>query len=349
MAGNKSQLGRLLFIDREIREGMRSGRLANCTSLAGKYEVSAKTILRDIDFMKNSMGAPLEYDSSQRGYLYSEENYALPALHVREGELFALLVAQKSLEQYRGTPIHASLAGVFRRIEQSLPARVTLDAAWLDTRISLLPEQQTRINHEVWATLLEALRRNRALRIHHRRPGAEVCSERDVDPYHITHHQGEWYLIAFCHSRGQIRTFAISRIVSAQAGDRTFSLPDSFAYEEMRRHSFGIFRGDRPCTVRLRFVGELAPYVREREWHPAQKIREHRDGSLTLSLSATELTEVKRWVLSWGPGVRVVAPKRLAAQVAADLAAALRAYEQRQPDGEQKADDHFPAAKRHVF
>ena len=341
MAGNKSQLGRLLFIDREIRAGMGSGRLANCSSLARQYEVSAKTILRDIDFMKSRMDAPIAYDSRRRGYLYSEENYALPALRVREGELFALLVAQKGLEQYRGTPVYESLASVFKRIEQSLPEQVSLDAAWLGARISILPEQHTRIDHQVWETTLKALRQGRTVRISHCRPGAEACSEREVDPYHIVGHQGEWYLIGFCRSRGEVRTFAISRIASALPTGRAFRMPDSFAFDEFRRSSFGIIRGDRPCTVTLRFAAGLAPYVREREWHPAQKVREHRDGGLTLSLPATDLIEVKCWALSWGPGVRVMAPRRLATQVADDLAAALRVYGVAGTSGENPAKTPF--------
>jgi len=326
MAGNKSQLARLLFIDQQIREGMGSGRLANCSSLASQYEVSVKTILRDIDFMKSRMDAPIAYDSRRRGYLYSEEHYALPALQVREGELFALLVAQKGLEQYRDTPVYESLASVFKRIEQSLPEQVSLDAAWLGARISILPEQHTRINHQVWETTLKALQQSRTVRISHCRPGAGACSEREVDPYHITRHQGEWYLIGFCRNRREVRTFAISRIAAAQPTSRTFRVPDSFAFHEFRHASFGIIRGDRPCTVTMRFAATLAPYIREREWHPAQKIRERRDGGLTLSLPATDLIEVKRWILSWGPGVRVMAPRRLADGVAGDLAAALRAY-----------------------
>lgn len=327
MAGNKSQLGRLLFIDREIRAGMRSGRLANCSSLGQGYEVSAKTIGRDIEFLKVNWDAPIEYDSQRRGYLYSEENYALPALHIREGELFALLVAQKGLEQYRGTPVYQSLATIFKRIEESLPEHVSLDASWLDSRISFMPEQHTRINHQVWETAMTALRQNRTARISYRKPGAGTGTEREVDPYHFTRHQGEWYLIAFCHTRGEVRTFAVSRIISALLTPRSFLVPETCHQGKTIQSCFGIIRGHRPCTVTLRFSARLAPYVQEREWHPEQRIHCRRDGSLTLALPATDLIEIKRWILSWGPGVRVLGPKRLVEEVVRDLALALKGYD----------------------
>ena len=76
---DKTQLLRLVFIDRKIREGMRSGIYANCSSMAKEYEVSSKSIMRDIDYLKNQRDAPIEYDPQKRGYYYTEDNFKLPA------------------------------------------------------------------------------------------------------------------------------------------------------------------------------------------------------------------------------------------------------------------------------
>ncbi|MEJ2032837.1 MAG: HTH domain-containing protein, partial [Deltaproteobacteria bacterium] len=129
MPENKSQLARLLFIDDKIRQGMRSGRLANCSSLAAEYEVSTKTIQRDIEFLRERWEAPVAYDQRRRGFYYSEENYGLPALHVNEGEVVGLLLARRGLEAYRNTPVYGSLISVFRKLADSLPDKVSVDAA----------------------------------------------------------------------------------------------------------------------------------------------------------------------------------------------------------------------------
>ena len=55
-------LRRLLSIDSEIR----SGRMPNCTSLARAEEVSRRTILRDIDYLRDELRAPIEYDPVKR-------------------------------------------------------------------------------------------------------------------------------------------------------------------------------------------------------------------------------------------------------------------------------------------
>ena len=64
---DKTQLLRLVFIDKKIREGMRFGNYANCSSMADEYEVSTKSIMRDIDYLKNQCDAPIEYDPSKKG------------------------------------------------------------------------------------------------------------------------------------------------------------------------------------------------------------------------------------------------------------------------------------------
>ena len=97
MTRNKNQLLRLIFIDKKIREGMESGVLANCRRMADEYEVSPKSIMRDIDYLKYQRDAPIEYDSQKKGYYYTEEKYTLPAMDISESDLFAICLAEKAL------------------------------------------------------------------------------------------------------------------------------------------------------------------------------------------------------------------------------------------------------------
>jgi predicted DNA-binding transcriptional regulator YafY len=325
MPENKSQLARLLFIDDKIRQGMRSGRLANCSSLAAEYEVSTKTIQRDIEFLRERWEAPVAYDQRRRGFYYSEENYGLPALHVNEGEVVGLLLARRGLEAYRNTPVYGSLVSVFRKLADSLPDKVFVDATWLGNRISVLPEQHTIIDPKAWNAVCQGLQQGRTLAISYLKPGAEKSSRR-VDPYHLVHYQGGWYLLGRCHSRQQILTFALSRMSEVELLPDTFAVPADFNLEENLKNGFGIFQGQKTYKVRLLFAKSAAPYVAERVWHPDQTLRLHRDGSLILTLPATDLTEIRRWVLSWGSGVEVLAPKELSRAVQQELITALTGY-----------------------
>jgi len=324
---NKSQLARLLFIDRAIREGMQRGRLTNCTRLAAEYEVSTKTILRDIDYLRLHWEAPIDYDPQRKGYLYTEESYALPAIHLNEGDLFGLAIAHKGLEQYRDTPMYDKLAAIFRKIEQSLPGRISCDAAWLDSRISVVPEQQSTIDPTVWEAVAAGLTQGRTLRLSYRKPGAPAPGERTVDPYHVLRFQGAWYLIGHCHLRQAVRSFALSRVGEVAVLADSFEIPADFDPATVAAASFGLGRGGRGRhTVRLRFVPTAAPYVVERVWHPEQQLKLHRDGSVTLALPAGDLAAIKRWVLSWGAEVSVLGPRELIGAVQAEIRAMAASY-----------------------
>lgn len=147
---------------------------------------------------------------------------------------------------------------------------------------------------------------------------------RDVDPYHVVSYQGEWYVVGFCHYKEEVRTFGMSRIKKAEMLNRRFETPADFDFERLAGTHFGIIWSDKEYLVRIWFSADHAPYVKERDWHPTQSIKENRDGSIILSFKTNHLFEVKRWVLSWGAGARVLAPKELNQSIMEDIEAIWR-------------------------
>jgi len=117
-----------------IHSAINSGRLPNATKLASEMEVSTKTIQRDVEFMRDRMGLPIDYDAQRYGYFYTEPVDGFPSLQITEGELVALVVAEKALQQYRGTPFEKRLLTAFKKLERSLPDTVSLNLAeWTQT------------------------------------------------------------------------------------------------------------------------------------------------------------------------------------------------------------------------
>ena len=318
----KPQYRRLLFIDRKLREGD----FPNCTTLAAEWEVSVKTIQRDLDYLKYDLDAPVEYDSAHRGFYYSEGQFSLPAIQISESDLFAVCIAQNALRQFRDTPVHKTLSSIFAKIRDSLPDKTNAQPAWLDERILLFPEPATRVSPAIWETLARAIRDNKRLLISHVAPGDKTLTERKVDPYYLVNYKGEWYLSSHCHTRDSIRTFAVSRIRKAEILAETFTMPRSLDKDAMFGDQFGIIWKDKFHKVRIRFTAEVAPYIRERQWHATQKILDRRDGSLILEFTTNHLNEVKDWVLSWGPGARVLSPPELSEKVRTALRRTLKGY-----------------------
>jgi predicted DNA-binding transcriptional regulator YafY len=304
MAKYKPQHSRLLFIDREIN----TGRFPNCRKLAEEYEVSTKTIQRDLGYMRYQLDAPLEYSAKHRGYYYTEKNYKLPAIDLKESDLFAVYLADKLLIQYEGTAIYNNLCSVFKKIEDSLPHKITLDPGNEPSRFTVFPPSNTIIKPGIWETVTNAIRLSRKLRVEYQTPGSKP-SKRILDPYHGVRFEGDWYVVAFCHLRKEIRTFSLARMLKAELLPDTFKIPVNFNFHKLSGSHFGIHWSDDEVEVKIHFNKTVAGYLKERKWHPTQQIEENPDGSTILSLKVNHLLELKRWILSWGDMAQVLEPQ----------------------------------------
>ena len=321
MSKVKPRLARLLFID----EMLRKNNFPNCSSIAEKYEVSSKTIQRDIENMKDMYDAPIEYNSSKKGFYYTEPNYYLPAINIKESDFFAICIAEKALEQYENTQIYDHLSSVFEKISKYLPNEITVNTSWVDTRITFMQDSHTRIIPEIWEKISLGLCSQKQLLIKHRKTGGDPVS-RYVNPYHIVSYKGEWYLIAYCHKRKDVVRFAILRILDANVTDKSFKVPDDFDFKSFMGSNFGIMTGEKEYNVKIKFSKSQAPYITERIWHREQSVKMNKDGSVILSFKTNSLFEVKRWVLSWGKDAKVISPKYLADEIKKELKEIIKHY-----------------------
>lgn len=96
--GVKNIYERFIWFDSQVREK----KYPNTTALANRFETSIKTAQRDIDFMRDRLYCPLDYDSSQKGYHYGDNTFTLPMVYLSSGELSSLLVARKILQDVGG-------------------------------------------------------------------------------------------------------------------------------------------------------------------------------------------------------------------------------------------------------
>ena len=303
-----------------IHAAIAAGQHPNATTLAREMEVTSKTIQRDLEFMRDRMNLPLEYVAARNGYHYTEEVESFPTLQISEGELFALLVAEKALQQYRGTPFEKRLVGAFRKLARSLPDTVSLNLAEWEQTISFRTTAEPVVNLPVMDTLAQAMQQRRQLRLSYRKPGAKQPEDRIVDPYHLANVNGDWFLFAHDHLRNDVRTFVPARILTAVPTGQTFTRPAKFVLERQLHDSFGIHSREGDFAVVLQFAERVADYIREKRWHPSQELIELPDGGVELRLRLGSLQEIERWVLGWGGAALVVAPSELAVSVRAAAA-----------------------------
>ena len=320
---NKVQRYRLLQIDEEIR----SGKFPNATSLSKKIEVSSRIIQRDIEYMRDMYNAPIEFDAYKNGYYYTEENFYIKSVPLSEGELFSVALFDQLLEQYRNTPLENDLRSVFKKIEMSLPNKITLDSSFLQNQTTFIPDQMGTINPENFSKIFSALKNRHVLDFEYRPLQKTTWMTRRINPLHTVCQKGNWYVMGFCHDKKDIRVFNFSRMQNVTDSKEKFDIPEDFDPDKYFDKEIGIWlSATKKYTVQLLISAEIGTFALERSWNKNQKVEQREDGSVWVSFETTQLPEVKRWVLGQGKTVKVLNPPELIEQVREEVAAVLGMY-----------------------
>ncbi len=303
---------RLLQIDERIRDGT----YPNATTLAKAFCVSRSTIARDIDFLRDRYRAPLAYDSRKNGYYYTDPTFFIKSVMLSEGELLTLSAAMPLLEQYRNTPIEASIKQLFTRLLAMMPAEVSVDPSFVGKNISFISDPLPQIAESVFTTVFHALRQHCTITFSYRSLSRLEYRTHTADPYHVICQKGSWYVLAFCREHSEVRMFALSRMKDVFCTNSYFTIPEDFCPETYFDPSFGVWNtNNKPEKIELLFDASINTLILERTWHESQELHQNEDGSVQLTFTSNQMEEILHWVMSFGSAVTVINPPELAARV----------------------------------
>lgn len=325
----RSPYERILWLDAQVSEGRYPTLLDYCE----QFGINLRTAYRDTYFLRERLGAPLEYDRKRGGYRYTDGSFRLPTIRLSEGELFALYLAEKALHSYAGAPCEDELRAAFRKLCMALPDEVTVDLSGFAETVSFDGGPTRPVEAETYRQALQAVQDRRSLRLRYYAASRDEETARTVDPYHLHNGAGDWYLIAFDHGRADYRDFALSRIRAVTTTEETFTLRDDFDRAAYLANQFGGFRGVDPVEVVVQFDPFQARWMREKRWPGETGREEHADGALTLRLTVTNLDGVRRWVLQYGRHATVLAPPELRAAVAEEAGKMAARYAETREEG----------------
>lgn len=317
------QLERLLALDELLRQPGRH----TAGSLAKALEVSERTVRGDIAFLRDRYHAPLVFSRSQ-GHYYTDPDWRLPSIPLTQGELFALTLGARVLSAYSGSAYREQLQSAIEQLAKRLPEQTWVDLQKLtDDAVMFRMWAELDLNPEVWQTLEQACQQQQRVWMRYGTPNKPV-SEREVDPYVLHFSHNNPYMTGWCHQRQEPRCFRVDRIQSIKLLDQHFEIDPTFDREAHFASAFQHEVGGVPQEMAIWFDPPTAPYIRERRRHPTQQIEEHPDGSLTLRFVVQGLNEVKRWVLSYGRGARVLGPPELQRMVQDEIEGMQARYQQ---------------------
>jgi len=156
-------------------------------------------------------------------------------------------------------------------------------------------------------TLVTAARQRQRLEIDYVSASRHQAERRPIDPYGIVHHAGEWYVVAHCHKRGDVRTFRIDRIAALRPTEPPvrFERPTDFDLEAYRRERLYVPSAD-AVTVRVH-LDALAVTRIGVTW-PVGEVTMEDDGSAEILIDCEGYEWVTGWVLGLGRHAWIVGP-----------------------------------------
>lgn len=321
-----------------LRE-LEASRRATIDDLADKTGVTTRTIRRDLEALQTS-GFPL-FDEVIDGKRYwTLEAKAFRRLDVTGftlAELSALYFSRTLVECLAATPFQQDVASAFDKLATALTPgmRHFLDRLPLVLQAKGSAEYADKEGAEHTEHTDRKWQRERVARLldatlNHRRATMKYFSmssgrekEYVIEPYRLVYSPGGLYALAFVRDYGELRTFAVERIRAISLLEERFT--PSELPEGVFAHSLGVNQGT-PEHVEIAFEPRIAPYIRERRWHPSQTHTDRKDGGVVLSLEVSNDWALRSWILGFGPLARVMAPASLKAQIKDEIQRASERY-----------------------
>lgn len=299
---------------------IKKGYFPNAKTLADYFEISQKQAQRDIEFIKDRLGAPLIYDSSRKGYLYENQSFEMPPIWISENELVALSLAAKLSATVPDISLKQSIKNLLNKIFKNYTAeKISLES--LTTKVSVKNIEYYKTDAEIFQKIVVSLFKQEAVDITYYSPHKKEQTKRSIIPLHLLCYMGRWFLIAYCNEKKDLRSFALSRIRKLIPSKNKIELPELVQdVKAFIKENFGsIFAKDNHKEVCLKFSSNVADWIKEQIWHEAQEITENSDGSVCLKFKVADFRELKGEILKYGASVEVIYPEELKQQIKSEI------------------------------
>lgn len=297
--------------------------------LLDELECSRATLYRDVAFLRDALGAPIESAGGEQAAFRYEvgegEKFELPGLWLTSDELAALLALNELIGRSSPGVLAGALAPFKTRIEGLLSNQDSGKALPIE-RIRVIPWGERKLDQQVFRVAAGAVLERRRLRLRYRARTTNTESQRTVSPQRLTHYRDNWYLDVWDHDRDALRSFAVDRIIEAHTlEDAAIDVPDG-DLNDLLASSYGIFAGKPKAWATIRFSAHAARWVADEHWHSQQKGEWLPDGRYELKVPYSNSKELLMDVLKYGPDAEIVAPMSLREEMKILLGLALGEY-----------------------
>lgn len=271
--------------------------------LAEKFDVSVRTILRDVEAL-NLAGIPIVTCQGASGGIGIAEGYRLDKSVLNGDDMAAIITTLKGIDGALTGKRHEIL---MEKLKNTLPLRQLeiLDTKLKQFIIDLSPWYEDTNTKKKLAIVRKAIEETLELEFSYADSEGKK-TQRSVEPYSLILKAQKWYLFAWCHLRKDFRNFKVSRISRLSIGETVFKpreVPEDNISEKPEWYKSGI-----PVTLQLVFIKELESIVTE--WF-GENVEKDENGNIMVTTTLPESNWLYGYLLSFGAGIEVVSPPHI--------------------------------------
>ena len=275
--------------------------------LAKYFEVSVRTIYRDIDIL-SAAGIPIYTTQGKGGGIFIQENYVLNKSLISEQEQNQILLALQGLsifDEENTNALLSKLGSIFHKQNMN----------WIEVDFSGWIRDA---KHEsVFDKLKSAIFQNKCVTFNYSGDKGETVN-RLVEPLKLAFKNKDWFLYGYCRLRKDFRLFKLARIRDIRITSDNFSRSAPFRiFGEAEQHH------DEFVSVTLLFEKELAFRV----YDNFDSITEREDGKLLVNISLPHNEWLYVFLLSFGDKAEVLAPLEIRNDMLTRISAMKNKYE----------------------
>jgi len=276
--------------------------------LAERCETTERTIYRDLEAL-SAMNVPVSNLGHGKGYSFVG-NFSLYPLDWTDEETLAFTMLPSILEHVQQL-LPPGFASAYEKVmaanrKEKAKRRDTIEDI-ADIIQTGTPSHRDDAQQHLFAIMQAALSQ-KTIEATYFTLSRNETSERKIDPYYLVPREQRFYLIGYCHTAHDIRTFRLSRFRRVLLTEQSFDKGD-FNIRHYMKHTWSIERGDELITFKVKFQPNAARYIREEELFVRPKLTETPDGGLLFEVTVNHDREFLGWLSQYGPDAEILEPR----------------------------------------
>ena len=291
---------------------LQSKRVITAQEMADRFEVSLRTIYRDIRSLEAG-GVPIGAEAGI-GYFLSEGYHLPPVMFTRE-EASAILMAGKIFEKHSDKNLQSHFQDALYKVKAVLDMDKKEVLEDLEDKISIDPfgwQFRDHSSNLMVSRIQSVLPYKKLAKISYHASYSGAWTERVVEPIGLCYYSNQWHLIAFCQLRKDYRDFRTDRIETFDVIPGKFSKIDHLT---LQRYLEKLQHGTEVQIATVRFPKSFVKFIDEVKYQFGWVAQTEREESIDMKFATMSLELLARWLMMSGKNFKIIAPDTLQKRV----------------------------------